>query len=80
MRPETKVCKTKATHGRKTLHKQLAVFSTQKHLNAKCRRFDGNESRANAADFISTSMLVLWTLYLLAISINMGNADKQCCF
>lgn len=50
------------------------MFSTQRHLNAKCRRFDGNESRANAAHFISTSMLVLWTPYLLTISINMGNA------
>lgn len=82
LRPETKACKTIATHGREDLAQTTySVFHLKaKPSAAKCRRFDGNESRANAADFISTSNVILWTLYLLTISINIGNADKQCRF
>lgn len=60
-------------HGREDLAQTTySVFhSKAKPSAAKCRRFDGNESRANVADFISTSNVILWTLYLLTISINM---------
>jgi len=56
-------------HGREDIAQTTYSGFFPLKRKAKCRRFDGNESRANAADFISPSNVILWTLYLLTISI-----------